>query len=167
EVRDHGNRPQRPPGGCGCGVAQEHVYAKAAHQPGRGTPRDITSADDQDSLHIARIISRKMPFKISLQPGGQEFEAAADQTILDAALEDGLLLPYGCRDGARGACKGQVLSGTVDYGGLSETALTDADRAAGRALFCRAMARSDLVLEARSVTRAGDIPVKKLPCRVQ
>jgi CDP-4-dehydro-6-deoxyglucose reductase len=108
-----------------------------------------------------------MPFKISLQPGGQEFEAAADQTILDAALEAGLLLPYGCRDGACGACKGQVLSGTVDYGALSATALTDADRAAGRALFCRAMARSDLVLEARSVTRAGDIPVKKLPCRVQ
>jgi len=108
-----------------------------------------------------------MPFKISLQPGGQQFEAAADQTILDAALEAGLLLPYGCRDGACGACKGRILSGTVDYGTGSATALTDAERAAGMALFCRAMPCSDLVLEARNVSRAGDIPVKKLPCRVQ
>lgn len=108
-----------------------------------------------------------MPFKISLQPGGQQFEAAADQTILDAALEAGLLLPYGCRDGACGACKGRILSGAVDYGTGPATALTDAERAAGMALFCRAMPCSDLVLEARNVSRAGDIPVKKLPCRVQ
>lgn len=108
-----------------------------------------------------------MPFKISLQPGGQQFEAAADQTILDAALAAGLLLPHSCRDGACGACKGRVISGTVDHGTLSTVALSEDERAAGQALFCRAMPRSDLVLEARSVSRVGDIPVKKLPCRVQ
>ncbi|PTD96631.1 CDP-6-deoxy-delta-3,4-glucoseen reductase [Pseudothauera lacus] len=107
-----------------------------------------------------------MSFQISLQPDGQQFPATADQSLLDAALAAGLLLPYGCRDGACGACKGKVLSGSFEHGAICAGALSDADRAAGMALFCRAQARSDLVLEARNVRRADDIPVKKLPCRV-
>ncbi|NBT75717.1 MAG: hypothetical protein EBT15_07080, partial [Betaproteobacteria bacterium] len=27
-----------------------------------------------------------------------------------------MTLPYGCRDGACGACKGSVLAGSVDHG---------------------------------------------------
>ena len=107
-----------------------------------------------------------MSFQISLEPGGQQFQADADQTILEAALAAGLVLPYGCRDGACGACKGKVIRGEVALTGAA-TALSDADRAAGMTLFCSAHAHSDLVLEARNVSRAGDIPIKKLPCRVQ
>ncbi len=108
-----------------------------------------------------------MTYRISLQPGGHQFDAEADQTVLEAALAADLLLPHGCRDGACGTCKGKVLEGKVDYGIYSENALTDAEREAGLALFCCARPLADLVLEARNVTRAGDIPVKKLPCRVQ
>ncbi|CAL96112.1 CDP-6-deoxy-delta-3,4-glucoseen reductase [Azoarcus olearius] len=108
-----------------------------------------------------------MPHQISLQPGGQTFTAGEDQTVLEAALAAGLLLPYGCRDGACGACKGKVVSGEVRLGSHSPGALSAADAAAGLTLFCRAHACSDLVLEARNVSRAGDIPVKKLPARVQ
>jgi CDP-4-dehydro-6-deoxyglucose reductase len=108
-----------------------------------------------------------MSFQISLEPGGQRFTADGDQTILEAALAAGLLLPYGCRDGACGACKGRVVSGEVELGSISTDALSDAERGAGMTLFCRAHPRSDLVLEARGVSRATDIPAKKLPCRVQ
>lgn len=108
-----------------------------------------------------------MPYQISLQPSGHAFTAEADRTILEAALEVGLLLPYSCRDGACGACKGKVVSGEVELGSHAAGALSAADRDAGYTLFCRARPCSDLVLEVRSVTRVGDIPVKKLPCRVQ
>ncbi|PKO57096.1 MAG: CDP-6-deoxy-delta-3,4-glucoseen reductase [Betaproteobacteria bacterium HGW-Betaproteobacteria-19] len=108
-----------------------------------------------------------MPYQISLQPGGQTFSADPDQTVLEAALAAGILLPYSCRDGACGACKGRVLSGEIELGSYSEGALSATDLDAGLTLFCRARANSDLVLEARNVSRAGDIPVKKLPCRVQ
>ncbi len=108
-----------------------------------------------------------MTYRISLQPDGHQFDAEADQTVLEAALAADLLLPHGCRDGACGTCKGKVLEGEVDYGIYSENALTDAEREAGLALFCCARPLGDLVLEARNVTRAADIPVKKLPCRVQ
>ncbi len=108
-----------------------------------------------------------MTYRISLQPGDHDFSAEADQTVLEAALAADLLLPHSCRDGACGACKGRVLQGRVDYGKHSEGALSAAEREAGYALFCCAKPLSDLVVEARNVTRAGDIPVRKLPCRVQ
>ncbi|ENO89374.1 CDP-6-deoxy-delta-3,4-glucoseen reductase [Thauera linaloolentis] len=108
-----------------------------------------------------------MTYRISLQPGGHAFDAADDQTVLEAALGAGLLLPHSCRDGACGACKGRVVQGTVDHGTFSAGALSAADQADGYALFCCARPLSDLVLEARNVTRAGDIPVRKLPSRVQ
>ena len=108
-----------------------------------------------------------MSFQVTLQPSSLGFPADADETILEAALRAGLLLPYSCRDGACGVCKSKVLAGEVDLGHFVESTLTEADRDAGMALLCCARARSDVVVEVRQVGRAGDIPVKKLPCRVQ
>jgi CDP-4-dehydro-6-deoxyglucose reductase len=78
-----------------------------------------------------------------------------------------LTLPYGCRDGVCGACRGKVLNGKIDHGKAQPHALSDADREAGFALFCCAQARSDLVIESREVRKASDIPVKTLPARIQ
>lgn len=108
-----------------------------------------------------------MSFSVSIQPAGHCIAAEADETILDAALRQGLTLPYGCRDGACGACKGKVLSGKVDHGKSQPHALDENEREAGLALFCCARPRTDLVIESREVRKAGDIPVKTLPARVQ
>lgn len=108
-----------------------------------------------------------MPFTITLQPSGHNFSVAADEPILQAALDAGYNLPYGCRNGACGACKGKVLAGDVDFGAAEEHALTATERAGGMALFCCATARSDLVIEVKEVGLVKDIPVKTMPCRVQ
>lgn len=108
-----------------------------------------------------------MTHRISLRPGDHHFEAADDQTVLEAALAAGLLLPHSCRDGACGACKGKVLEGEVDLKPHSAGALTDAERSEGYTLFCCARPLGDLVVQARNVSRADDIPVRKLPARVQ
>ncbi|MCB1937754.1 MAG: CDP-6-deoxy-delta-3,4-glucoseen reductase [Rhodocyclaceae bacterium] len=108
-----------------------------------------------------------MPLKLTILPGDHQLDISADQTLLEAAIAAGLMLPYGCRDGVCGKCKGKVLSGAVDYGTHSPDTLTEADKAAGLALFCCAKPREDVVIECRGVTRADDIPVKKLPCRVE
>lgn len=108
-----------------------------------------------------------MQFQISTEPGGESFTADPGQTVLEAALAAGLLLPYGCRDGACGACKAQLMSGRIDQGTVSATALTDEERAAGQALLCQARPLTDLVIKVHNVGRVGDIPVRKLPCRVQ
>lgn len=108
-----------------------------------------------------------MSFSVTIEPSRHHFSAEADETILEAALRQGLTMPYGCRDGACGACKGKVLAGTVDHGKHQPHALSDADKGAGLTLFCCARAQSDLTLECREVRAAGDIPVKTLPSRVE
>ena len=107
------------------------------------------------------------PLRVTLQPSGHSFTTDGTESILQAALDAGLTLPYGCRNGACGACKGTVLDGLVDHGMAQETALSTADRAEGKALFCCAKPLSDLVLECREVGTATNIPVKIMPCRVQ
>lgn len=108
-----------------------------------------------------------MGFQISVQPSQHVFQAEADETILDAALRQGLMLPYGCRDGACGACRGKVSSGQVDHGKAQVFALGEEDRHAGFALFCCAKAQSDLVIESREIRSTRDVPVKTLPARVE
>jgi CDP-4-dehydro-6-deoxyglucose reductase len=108
-----------------------------------------------------------MPYQVTLQPSGHTFSVAADSAILDAALDAGFNLPYGCKDGACGTCKGKVLSGQVDLGAAKDEALSAAERAAGMALFCCARPLSDLSIEVREIDAVRDIPVRTLPCRVQ
>ena len=108
-----------------------------------------------------------MAFEIRAEPSGHVFQAAADENLLDAALRQGVTLPYGCRDGACGSCRGKVLSGQIDHGRAPHHTLSDADRRSGLALFCCARARSDLVIESRELRSARELPVKTLPARVQ
>jgi len=107
-----------------------------------------------------------MPFQISIQPSGHTLIAEDGASILRAALDAGFILPYGCRNGACGSCKGKIIAGEVDLGFASESALSDEDKAAGMALFCCAKPLSDIVIESHEVSTVKDIPVKKLPCRV-
>src|SRR6476661_6404896 len=108
-----------------------------------------------------------MPNQVTVRPSNHVFHALDDETVLDAALREGIVLSYGCRNGACGTCKGKVVEGTVDYGTYQETALTDAEKRLGMALFCQAKPLSDIVIEGREVDAATDLQIKTLPCRVQ
>lgn len=108
-----------------------------------------------------------MTFSATIQPSNHRFEIKPEETILEAALNHGYTLPYSCRNGACGVCKGKILEGSVDYGVFQGHALTDEEKAAGLALFCCAKPKSDLVIESHEVTTGKEIQVKTLPCRVQ
>jgi CDP-4-dehydro-6-deoxyglucose reductase, E3 len=105
--------------------------------------------------------------KVTVQPSGHAFDVEEGESVLTAALRQDLILPYGCRNGACGSCKGKIVEGQVDYGVYQKKALTDDDKAQGKALFCQARPLTDLVVEARTIGAAKDIQVKTLPCRVQ
>ncbi len=107
-----------------------------------------------------------MSYKVTIKPSGHEFWVEAGETVLDAALRADCMLPYGCRNGACGVCLGKILAGTVDYPGGTPPALSDRQQAEGKALFCQARPRNDLLIEAREISALGDIAVKTLPCRV-
>lgn len=108
-----------------------------------------------------------MSYQVTIQPSGRQLTVNEDETILAAALREGFTLPYGCRNGACGSCKGRVLQGEVDHGKFQSTTLKAEEIAEGKTLFCVARPLSDLVIEAREIRGAGELPVKTLPCRVQ
>ncbi len=108
-----------------------------------------------------------MTFQITLEPGQLQFQATEKDTLLDAALAAGFLLPYGCKNGACGACKAKVLKGEVEHGQYVPSALPEEEKAQGRALLCCATPRSDLQIQVHQVSRADDIPAKRMPCRVE
>ena len=108
-----------------------------------------------------------MTLQITIRPSGHAFECAAGETVLQAAMRADLMIPYGCRNGACGTCKGRILEGEVDFGAHQPSALTDDEKRRGLALFCVARPKTDLVIEVREVRRAGDIQVKRLPCRIE
>lgn len=108
-----------------------------------------------------------MTFQITLMPSGHVCHAQPAETVLEAALREGFLLPYGCRNGACGSCKGKVLQGRVEHGAAQDKALPAVERERGAALFCQAKPLTDLVVECREIGAMRDIPVRTLPCRVQ
>ena len=105
--------------------------------------------------------------KVKVQPSGHEFDVEEGESVLTAALRQHLVLPYGCRNGACGSCKGRIVEGRVDYGVYQKKALTEEEKAQGKALFCQAKPLTELVIEARTIGAARDIPIRMLPCRVQ
>lgn len=105
--------------------------------------------------------------KVIIQNSGHEFDVRPSQTVLEAALEAGINLPYGCRNGACGACKGKVISGKVIHDDYQGSAMNAAELAAGAALFCCARPLEDLVIECREVNGLNGIKPRILPVRVQ
>ena len=82
-------------------------------------------------------------------------------------MRQGIGLPYGCRNGACGACKGVLREGELAYGDYQERALHDSEKAAGKALTCCTRPLTDIVFEVRELTGAKDLAIRTLPCRVE
>ena len=108
----------------------------------------------------------RVSYQVTLKTSGKQFTVTQDETVLEAALRQGINLPYGCKNGACGSCKGKVLEGQITHGQHSENALSRTDETAGGILFCCSHPQSDLLIEAREVQGAGDIAIRKVPCRV-
>jgi CDP-4-dehydro-6-deoxyglucose reductase len=107
-----------------------------------------------------------MSCKVTIRPSGREFTVEGDETILAAALRSGVGLPYGCKNGACGTCKSKGLEGRWIQGPHSSSALSADEAAQGRLLVCCSRPQTDLVIEARELSGFGDIPIRKMPCRI-
>jgi len=89
-----------------------------------------------------------MSQELTIEPLGVTIEVEDDQTILDAALRQGIYLPHACGHGLCGTCKVQVTDGDVDHGAANPFALMDFEREEGMTLACCATLLSDVTLEA-------------------
>lgn len=93
-----------------------------------------------------------MAYTIHIAQSDIRFDCAEGSTILDAARQAGYELPYSCRTGICGSCKGKILQGEIEAGSHTE-ALSEEEKAAGYALFCQARPCSDVEVGARSITK--------------
>lgn len=107
-----------------------------------------------------------MLHRASLHPGGHGFQVRDDETVLAAALRQGVHLPDGCRNGSCGVCRAHLACGRVRYPHGLPLGLTAHEREAGDVLLCRAVPETDLVLDAQEVNAAAELTIKTLPCRV-
>ena len=107
-----------------------------------------------------------MSYSVRIEPTGHTFTVDDGETVLDSAIRQGISLPYGCRGGACGACKSQILEGSVSYHNGLPRGLSADDHNKGFALLCMAEPTSDLVIQSREVSSSQDIEVKILPCKV-
>ena len=107
-----------------------------------------------------------MVHQVTNRKTGTKIEVAEDESILDAALKQGVVFPYSCRGGTCGTCKANLIAGDVEYPPSDISALTDEKKAGGAVLLCQAQPRSELEIDATEMVASSDIEIKMMPCRV-
>jgi len=95
------------------------------------------------------------------------YRSEKDETILQAALRNGHLYPYGCQSGACGACKGQLLSGRVEHLSRDPGVLSDDELERGLCLMCQAVPQEDIEIKVKEIARHKEIEIKTLPTRIR
>jgi propane monooxygenase reductase component len=107
---------------------------------------------------------------VRLQPVGIEFEVDEEETVLNAAFRQGLMLMHGCKEGQCAACKSFLMDGEVDLDRYSTFALPDYEEQEGWTLLCRAHAMTDLEVELinydEEMLRSG-LPVRTVRTKVE
>lgn len=105
-------------------------------------------------------------FKVTIAGNKKTFRVREGENILVAALRQGVMLPYSCKNGTCGSCKGLIESGEVHYPFHPPLALEKSDHAEGYALMCQAEPLEDLTIRVREIEAVRDIQVRMLPARV-
>jgi CDP-4-dehydro-6-deoxyglucose reductase, E3 len=105
-------------------------------------------------------------FHALVHPDNRIVPVREGETLLDAGLREGIALPFECRNGGCGECKGAVLYGAVDYGAVQPSMLTEAEKREGKALFCCATPLSDVEVEYVPESVPGGLPVRTYAARV-
>ncbi len=107
---------------------------------------------------------------VRFEPVGLEIEADEDETVLDAAFRQGVMLMHGCKEGQCSACKSFLLDGDLDMDRYSTFALADYERDEGYVLLCRSHAYSDLQVELinfdEEMLHSG-VPIQVIQTRVE
>ncbi len=129
----------------GMGVPDEDVWQEEfvsrpdPVEPAAGAV-DVTPAVDEGAPGDSPIAS------LAFRRSGATVDLPADRTVLEAAEEHGIDLPFECRSGICGQCKTQLVAGKVRMD--IQDALSASDRAKGFILACQAHALTNIEVDA-------------------
>lgn len=99
-----------------------------------------------DTIAVAQSLVNFPPRTIRIHFGNETYDLVTgeNQSILQAALQNGVKLPYSCRQGICSACTASCKSGKIVM--TKNDVLTEADLSAGLVLTCTGYAVSDDVV---------------------
>jgi len=103
---------------------------------------------------------------LMVRPDNRIIPVRPGETILEAALREGIAFPYECRNGGCGKCKCTVVYGPVEQGPHQETALSADERAKGMVLACSTTPLSDIELEYAPEAPPGGIRPREYAAKV-
>jgi len=97
----------------------------------------------------------KTPAQVTVDPAGVTFTVDKKQTILDAALMQGIDFPHNCRAGGCGTCKCRLQAGKVKELTDKSYVLSADELAAGYILGCQSVPRGDVTVAVEGLLGAG------------
>lgn len=108
--------------------------------------------------------------RINVRHLSLSFEAAPQDSLLDAGRRAGFGFPHACRNGNCLRCQGTLVSGTVRQriGNLAnaEHTFCATPESPQQVLYCVAYALSDCEIDVPDVTAPGQLPVFEVACQV-
>ncbi|MES9853642.1 MAG: CDP-6-deoxy-delta-3,4-glucoseen reductase [Candidatus Thiodiazotropha sp. L084R] len=105
-----------------------------------------------------------MTHKVQVEPSGHQFTVENDESVLDAAIRQGINLPYGCRNGFCGDCRATLSSGKINYPNGQPPVMSDNET--DICYTCQAHATSDIAIGVTEIIQSQDIQTRIMPCKI-
>lgn len=131
------------------------------------TPTPERDTSPEQELLVHNTVLGIMSAHIKIQPSNHEFWLEGSNSILEAAVQSGIALNYGCTSGNCGLCKARIVSGEVRKIQEYDYALSQAEKNMNYVLLCSHTAVTDLVIEALEARDETDIPYQQIATRVK
>ncbi|HET7504703.1 MAG TPA: ferric reductase-like transmembrane domain-containing protein [Kofleriaceae bacterium] len=119
--------------------------AASERDPGAATPGEAPASAGADPGPVLAASAGEAA-SVTFQRAGKSAELSPELTVLEAAEDAGVAIPFECRSGICGQCKTRLISGTVTM--EVQDALTAIDRSRRLILACQARAVGDVVVDA-------------------
>jgi len=133
---------------------------------------EMQSNQKKDTDKAAELLAKDTVLRIiaaqvKMIPSGHEFFVEGKDSILEAALRNGLSMNYGCDNGNCGLCKARIISGEVQQISHHDYILSEAEKQMGYKLMCCHTALTDLVIEAAEAHSVAEIPLQQIETKVK
>ncbi len=127
-------------------IHQEEFTSPSAAGAAASAPAEAAAAPAAPTPATATAVEPAETGTVRFLRAGKTADLPAGLTLLEAAEEAGVTIPFECRSGICGQCKTRLVSGRVSM--EAQDALTPADRSKGLILACQARAAGGLVVDA-------------------
>lgn len=101
----------------------------------------------QQALISGAAGKRTVEHAVTLLPSEQTFQVQAGELILDAAIRQGVKVPFSCRNGTCRSCMHEIKEGLVEAVDVADCVISEQELAMNRRLLCMSLCHSNAVLE--------------------